>query len=82
MRRGTYDDEEMQRQLCSRGMMNRFFGPMARRIDAPWKMYPIGFLFGLGFDTATEVLLLATAPPSTASRAGPCWPSPFSSRPA
>jgi high-affinity nickel-transport protein len=61
MRRGTYDDEEMERQLNSRGMMNRFFGPMARRIDTPWKMYPIGFLFGLGFDTATEVLLLALA---------------------
>ena len=38
--------------------MNRFFGPLARRIDAPWKMYPIGLLFGLGFDTATEVALL------------------------
>jgi high-affinity nickel-transport protein len=32
--------------------MNRFLGPLARRIDTPWKMYPIGFLFGLGFDTA------------------------------
>jgi high-affinity nickel-transport protein len=41
--------------------MNRFLGPLARRIDAPWKMYPIGFLFGLGFDTATEVALLVLA---------------------
>ncbi len=61
MRRGLYDDEEMERQLNSRGMMNRFFGPAARRIDTPWKMYPIGFLFGLGFDTATEVALLVLA---------------------
>ncbi|MGH9094222.1 MAG: HoxN/HupN/NixA family nickel/cobalt transporter [Acidimicrobiales bacterium] len=61
MRRGLYDDEEMERQLNSRGMMNRFFGPVARRIDTPWKMYPIGFLFGLGFDTATEVALLVLA---------------------
>lgn len=61
MKRGVYDDEEMERQLNSRGMMNRFFGPLARRIDSPWKMYPIGFLFGLGFDTATEVALLALA---------------------
>jgi high-affinity nickel-transport protein len=61
MRRGLYDAEEMERQLNSRGMMNRFFGPAARRIDTPWKMYPIGFLFGLGFDTATEVALLALA---------------------
>src|SRR6202049_3951603 len=41
--------------------MNRFFGPLARRIDTPWKMYPIGLLFGLGFDTATEVALLVLA---------------------
>jgi len=61
MRRGLYDAEEMERQLNSRGMLNRFFGPAARRIDTPWKMYPIGFLFGLGFDTATEVALLALA---------------------
>jgi high-affinity nickel-transport protein len=59
MRRGRFDQEELERQLNSRGLMNRFFGPMARRIDAPWKMYPVGFLFGLGFDTATEVALLA-----------------------
>ena len=61
MRQGTYDDEELERQLNSRGLMNRFFGPLARRIDTPWKMYPIGVLFGLGFDTATEVALLVLA---------------------
>jgi len=61
MRQGAYDDEEMERQLNSRGLMNRFFGPLARRIDTPWKMYPIGILFGLGFDTATEVALLVLA---------------------
>ena len=61
MRRGVYDQEEMERQLNARGMMNRFLGPLARRIDASWKMYPIGFLFGLGFDTATEVALLVLA---------------------
>ena len=41
--------------------MNRFFGPLARRVDTPWKMYPVGVLFGLGFDTATEVALLVLA---------------------
>ena len=61
MRRGVYDQDEMERQLNSRGMMSRFFGPMARRVDFPWKMYPIGFLFGLGFDTATEAALLVLA---------------------
>jgi high-affinity nickel-transport protein len=61
MRRGIYDHEEMERQLNARGLMNRFLGPLARRIDTPWKMYPVGFLFGLGFDTATEVALLVLA---------------------
>lgn len=58
MRDGRYDEEEMERQLQQRGLMNRFLGPLARRVDTPWKMYPIGLLFGLGFDTATEVALL------------------------
>jgi nickel/cobalt transporter (NiCoT) family protein len=61
MRRGTYDDEELERQLNARGLMNRFLGPLARRIDRSWKMYPVGLLFGLGFDTATEVALLVLA---------------------
>ncbi len=61
MREGRYDDEELERQLDRRGLMNRFFGGYAKRIDAPWKMYPVGALFGLGFDTATEVALLVLA---------------------
>ena len=61
MRSGTYDDRQLEAQLNKRGLMNRILGPLARRIDAPWKMYPIGFLFGLGFDTATEVALLILA---------------------
>jgi high-affinity nickel-transport protein len=72
MRRGTYDQAELERQLNARGMMNRFFGPLARRIDRPWKMYPIGVLFGLGFDTATEVALLVLS--GSALAAGlPFW---------
>ncbi|HSZ41354.1 MAG TPA: HoxN/HupN/NixA family nickel/cobalt transporter [Trebonia sp.] len=61
MRRGAYDDEALEEQLNKRGLMNRFLGRLARRVDTPWKMYPIGFLFGLGFDTATEVALLVLA---------------------
>jgi nickel/cobalt transporter (NiCoT) family protein len=61
MRRGAYDDEELERQLDSRGLMNRIFGGYAKRIDTGWKMYPVGVLFGLGFDTATEVTLLVLA---------------------
>src|SRR6201996_8584203 len=61
MRSGRYNDEELNAQLDKRGLMNRFLGPLARRADAPWKMYPVGILFGLGFDTATEVALLVLA---------------------
>jgi len=61
MRQGRYDDAELERQLDNRGLMNRFFGGYAKKIDRPWKMYPVGVLFGLGFDTATEVALLVLA---------------------
>ena len=61
MRAGAHNDSELEEQLAKRGLMNRFLGPLARRVDSPWKMYPIGVLFGLGFDTATEVALLVLA---------------------
>jgi high-affinity nickel-transport protein len=61
MRRGAYNDEELEEQLAKRGLMNRILGPLARRVDTPWKIYPVGVLFGLGFDTATEVALLVLA---------------------
>jgi high-affinity nickel-transport protein len=67
MRGGRYNDDQLEEQLNKRGLMNRFFGPLARRVDAPWKMYPIGALFGLGFDTATEVALLVLAGTAVAS---------------
>jgi nickel/cobalt transporter (NiCoT) family protein len=67
MRHGTYDDDELERQLQQRGMMMRFFGPLARGIDSSWKMYPLGVLFGLGFDTTTEVLFLVLAGSAVAS---------------
>ena len=67
MRAGRYDDEQLEEQLNKRGLMNRFFGPLARRVDTPWKMYPIGVLFGLGFDTATEIALLVLAGTAVAS---------------
>jgi high-affinity nickel-transport protein len=61
MRTGRYNDAELEAQLAKRGLMNRVLGRFYRNVDAPWKMYPIGFLFGLGFDTATEVALLVLA---------------------
>jgi high-affinity nickel-transport protein len=60
MRRGNYDEAELERQLQNRGLMYRFFGRWMRRIDREWQMYPVGVVLGMGFDTATEVALLAT----------------------
>ncbi len=61
MRSGQFSDAELEEQLAKRGLMNRLLGPLNRRVDQPWKMYPIGLLFGLGFDTATEVAFLVLA---------------------
>lgn len=61
MRKGMYSEDELEKHLNSRGLLMRFFGPIARRIDKSWKMYPLGILFGLGFDTATEIGLLVLA---------------------
>ncbi len=55
---GTYSEETLEQFLAQRGFMNRFFGPLVRAIDKSWKMYPLGLLFGLGFDTASQVALL------------------------
>jgi nickel/cobalt transporter (NiCoT) family protein len=60
MRRGDYDEAELERQLENRGFFYRFFGRWMKTIDKEWKMYPVGVVFGMGFDTATEVLLLGT----------------------
>ena len=60
MRNGEYDEEELERQLQNRGFMYRFFGKWMRAIHSEWQMYPVGVVFGMGFDTATEVALLAT----------------------
>ncbi|MFG1797714.1 HoxN/HupN/NixA family nickel/cobalt transporter [Nocardia sp. NPDC049149] len=66
MRSGHYDEAALEEQLNNRGFMNRFFGRIMKSITKPWQMYPIGVLFGLGFDTATEVALLVLAGTSAA----------------
>jgi high-affinity nickel-transport protein len=71
MRSGRYDEAGLERQLDSRGLMNRFFGRLTKAVAKPRHMYPIGLLFGLGFDTASEVALLATA--GGAGAAGLPW---------
>jgi high-affinity nickel-transport protein len=71
MRRGAYDERQLEEQLNSRGLMNRFFGCHLNKVTKPWQMYPVGALFGLGFDTATEVALLVLA--AGAGAAGLPW---------
>jgi nickel/cobalt transporter (NiCoT) family protein len=59
MRRGAYDRGSLHQELVAGGLMSRIFGRLFRLVSQSWHMYPIGFLFGLGFDTASEVALLA-----------------------
>ena len=59
MRRGSYDEAELEAQLQARGLMYRFFGRFMRSINHTWQLYFVGLVFGIGFDTATEVVLLA-----------------------
>ena len=54
-----YDETEVNRLLSRRGFMNRIFGRRIGFVRSSWQMYPVGFLFGLGFDTASEITLLA-----------------------
>ncbi|WP_028933200.1 HoxN/HupN/NixA family nickel/cobalt transporter [Pseudonocardia spinosispora] len=61
MRDGDYSEQELEDQLNKRGFMNRFLSGLTRSVCKPWHIYPIGVLFGLGFDTATEVGLLVLA---------------------
>ena len=61
MREGTFDEQELEDQLDKRGFLNRILGRVTRTVTKPWHMYPVGLLFGLGFDTVTEVGLLVVA---------------------
>jgi high-affinity nickel-transport protein len=71
MRTGRYDDAALEEQLQKRGLMNRLLGRLTRAVTKPAQMYPVGMLFGLGFDTATEVALLVLA--GGAAGAGLPW---------
>jgi nickel/cobalt transporter (NiCoT) family protein len=61
MKRGRYDEQELERQLENRGLMQRLLGRLTKTVTEPRQMYPVGVLFGLGFDTATEIALLVLA---------------------
>jgi nickel/cobalt transporter (NiCoT) family protein len=61
MRRGVYDEETLEEHLANRGLMNRILRPIMKSVRRPGQMYGVGVLFGLGFDTASEVALLILA---------------------
>ncbi|GAA2658283.1 HoxN/HupN/NixA family nickel/cobalt transporter [Streptomyces lunalinharesii] len=71
MRAGQFDEHELEKHLANRGFMNRILGRLTRSIKRPGQMYPVGVLFGLGFDTATEVALMVMA--GSGAAAGLPW---------
>jgi len=74
LRAGTLDNERLEAQLNNRGFMNRYFNWLFKFVNEPWQIYPVGVLFGLGFDTATEVTLIAiTVTVGTAAAGFPLW---------
>ncbi|MGP8078348.1 MAG: HoxN/HupN/NixA family nickel/cobalt transporter [Thermoplasmata archaeon] len=74
LRSGTLDNERLEAQLNNRGFMNRYFNWLFKFVNEPWQIYPVGVLFGLGFDTATEVTLIAiTVTVGTAAVGFPLW---------
>ncbi len=67
---GRYVDEDFDLLLNSRGILARLFRPLFRLVSASWHMFPLGFLFGLGFDTATEVAVLGISATQAAQGVG------------
>ncbi len=59
LKQGKLNQAELDNLLENRGFMNRYFRPLFKLITKPWHIYPVGVLFGLGFDTASEVALIA-----------------------
>ncbi|HTW39708.1 MAG TPA: HoxN/HupN/NixA family nickel/cobalt transporter [Thermoplasmata archaeon] len=73
LRNGELDQKGLEEQMEKRGFLYRYFGRLFKVITEPWQIYPIGVLFGLGFDTATEVILIALATGLAFTGAFPIW---------
>ena len=73
MRSGKVTQEELERQMDDRSFMNRYFRPLFKIVNEPWQIYPIGVLFGLGFDTATQIAMIAIAVGIGVSSSLPVW---------
>jgi len=69
---GAFVEDDLNHILAQRGFMGRLFRPMFRLVSRSWHMYPLGFLFGLGFDTATEIGVLGISA-AEASKGLPIW---------
>ena len=70
---GAMKEEELEEYMQKRGFMNRLFRPLFKFVNEAWQIYPIGVLFGLGFDTATEVALIAISVGIGVSSTIPLW---------
>src|SRR5437773_7567248 len=68
MRAGAYDRPSLEHELVAGGLLTRLFGRLFRLITHSWQMYLVGFLFGLGFDTASEISFLAVSAGAAAQR--------------
>ncbi|WGL51268.1 HoxN/HupN/NixA family nickel/cobalt transporter [Nocardioides sp. BP30] len=71
LRHGEFDESELEEHLSNRGLFARFLNGLTRAIRKPWQAYPVGVLFGLGFDTATEITLMVLA--GSGAAAGVPW---------
>jgi high-affinity nickel-transport protein len=73
LKQGKVNESELENLLENRGFLNRYFKGLFRIVKKPWQIYPIGVLFGLGFDTASEVALIAISVGIGVSSAVPLW---------
>ena len=73
LREGRVNQSELENLLDNRGFMNRYFRPLFRLVKKPWQIYPVGVLFGLGFDTASEIALIAISVGIGVSSSVPIW---------
>jgi nickel/cobalt transporter (NiCoT) family protein len=72
-RLGNMNEQQLEKFMANRGFLNRLFRPLFKFVNDAWQIYPIGVLFGLGFDTATEVALIAISVGVGVSSSVPLW---------
>jgi nickel/cobalt transporter (NiCoT) family protein len=70
---GALSQPDLEELLGRRGMINRYFRSLFRIVSEPWKAYPVGLLFGLGFDTASEIALIAITVGVSVTGSVPLW---------